>query len=111
MSALLDFAVSVAGGIAALAAWAQTKGRRAERSRFEDAVKALQEQQAENAELSAQVRDLTEANDTFGKVDEERDAAVKELRAIKRAAKAAGVKLAKPKRRAAMAQSAPRSGR
>jgi uncharacterized protein YlxW (UPF0749 family) len=104
MSLALEIAFAVVGGVSAGVAWVQSNHRALWREKYDRAVTALQEQQAQNEELSAKVRDLIEANDTFDKVDEERDAALKELRALKRAAKAAGVKLTKPKRRTGKAK-------
>ena len=97
MSFAMEIACAAVGGVSAFVAWVQSNHRVRWREKYDRAVTALQEQQAQNDELSAKVRDLIEANDTFDKVDEERDAALKELRALKRAAKAAGVKLTKPK--------------
>ena len=98
MSELAEVVISAVGGTA-LVFYVAGRSRVAEwREKYDRAVTALQEQQAQNEELATKVRDLIEANDTFDKVDEERDAALEELRALKRAAKAAGVKLTKPKR-------------
>ena len=98
MIELAEVVISAVGGTA-LVFYVAGRSRVAEwREKYDRAVTALQEQQAQNEELATKVRDLIEANDTFDKVDEERDAALKELRALKRAAKAAGVKLTKPKR-------------
>ena len=98
MIELAEVVISAVGGTA-LVFYVAGRSRVAEwREKYDRAVTALQEQQAQNEELATKVRDLIEANDTFDKVDEERDAALEELRALKRAAKAAGVKLTKPKR-------------
>ena len=98
MSFAMEIACAAVGGVSAFVAWVQSNHRVRWREKYDRAVTALQEQQAQNEELATKVRDLIEANDTFDKVDEERDAALEELRALKRAAKAAGVKLTKPKR-------------
>lgn len=101
MMELVEVALAAMGGTALAYSVAWRSRVREWRERYDRAVTALQEQQAQNEHLAARVRALIEANDTFDKVDEERDAALKELRALKRAAKAAGVKLTKPKRRVA----------
>ena len=98
MSFAMEIACAAVGGVSAFVAWVQSNHRVRWREEYDRAVTALQEQQAQNEELATKVRDLIEANDTFDKVGEERDAALEELRALKRAAKAAGVKLTKPKR-------------
>ena len=101
MIELAEVVISAVGGTA-LVFYVAGRSRVAEwREKYDRAVTALQEQQAENRALDRAAEDVeraaTRRHNECVDAENERDAALKELRALKRAAKAAGVKLTKPK--------------
>ena len=102
MSFAMEIACAAVGGVSAFVAWVQSNHRVRWREKYDRAVTALQEQQAENRALERAAEDVeraaTRRHNECVDAENERDAALKELRALKRAAKAAGVKLTKPKR-------------
>jgi hypothetical protein len=105
MIELVEVALAAVGGTALVYSAAWRSRVREWREKYDRAVTALQEQQAENNALKRKVEDDASVSlrrhNACVDAESERDAALKELRALKRAAKAAGVKLTKPKRRVA----------
>ena len=108
MIELVEIAIAAVGGTALAYSVAWRSRVREWRERYDRAVAALQEQQAQNDELErradAEQRSADRHHNECVDAENERDAALKELRALKRAAKAAGVKLTKPKRRTGKAK-------
>ena len=95
MIELAEVVISAVGGTA-LVFYVAGRSRVAEwREKYDRAVTALQEQQAENRALERAAEDVERA---ATRRHNECVDALEELRALKRAAKAAGVKLTKPKR-------------